>query len=210
MLVRVSGQLVDVTEESVVLDRDGLSYELLVPRYAVGELAACRGQRVMLHTIQYLEGNPAGGNLIPRLIGFLRPEDREFFRHFTTVKGIGIRKGLRALVEPIVRIARDIEASDAKGLSRLPGIGPRAAEQIIAELRGKVAAFASGGSAATVPPESKLSQAQRDALDLLVAWGDHRGDAERWLARAGQLHPELSNVEGWVKAAYRVKTGAEA
>src|SRR5438094_690751 len=70
--------------------------------------------------------------------------------------------------------------------------------------------FALGGRAAAAAVESAMSQPQRDALELLVAWGDSRADAQRWIERAGQLHPELSEVEAWVKAAYRIKTGAEA
>lgn len=206
MLVRLTGRLTDVHEDTVVVDRDGLAYELLVPRFAAGELAAHRGKDVTLHTMEYLEGNPAGGNLIPRLIGFLHVEDRAFFETFTTVKGVGIRKALRALVEPTARIARDVEAADAKALGRLPGIGPRLAQQIVAELRGKLTRFSHG---AAVAADAGMSREQRDAMELLVAWGDARADALRWLTRAAQLHPDMKEVEAWVKAAYRVKAGAE-
>lgn len=210
MIVRIRGRLCEVDEDAAILDRDGIAYELLIPRYAVGELAACIGETVTLHTLEYLEGNAAGGNLIPRLIGFLHPEDRSFFRALTTVKGVGTRKGLRALAAPVARIAADIEASDAAGLARLPGIGRRMAEQIIAELRGKVAkhAFADTGT----PPATRrdMTDEQRDALEIIVAWGDARPDAERWLARAAQLHDDVKAAEDWVRAAYRIKNGAEA
>ena len=125
MIVRMRGQLSELDEVSVTLDRDGISYEVLVPGYAVPELAASRGQSITLHTIEYLEGSSAGGNLTPRLIGFLHPEDREFFETFLTVKGVGVRKGLRALAVPVARIAADIENGDAVALARLPGIGRR-------------------------------------------------------------------------------------
>lgn len=211
MLVRITGQLVELGQDAVVVERDGLAYEVFVPRYAIGELAAQRGQPVILHTLQYVEGNPGGGNLIPRLVGFLHADDRAFFEHFTTVKGVGIRRGLRALVEPVARVARDIESGDAKALARLPGIGPRMAQQMIAELRGKLADFARGASAPAGELAARdLSRAQRDAIELLVAWGDNRADAAAWLQRAGQLHPDLQAVEDWVKAAYRLKVGAEA
>ena len=55
----------------------------------------------------------------------------------------------------------------------------------------------------------QLSQAQRDALEVLVAWGDARADAERWLERAIQLHPDFEATDDWVRLAYRVKTGME-
>lgn len=209
MIVRLRGELTEVMEGSVILEREGAAYEVLVPAYALGELGAVRGQAVLLHTFEYYEGSAAGGNLIPRIVGFLRVEDREFFEEFTTVKGIGIRKGLKALSEPTVRIARDIESADAVALARLPGIGRRTAEQIIVELRGKVTAFAHSGGVrgAGTNETSKLSQSQRDALELLVAWGDSRADVIRWLARAAELQSDLQEVEAWVKAAYRIKAG---
>lgn len=210
MIARITGLVIEVSEGATVIDRGGIGYEVLLPGYAVGELAACRGQEVTLHTMQYLEGNATGGNMIPRLVGFLHPEDREFFARFISVKGIGIRKGLKALAEPVAAVARWIESGDAAGLSRLPGIGKRASETIIAELRGKLEAFATGATAgAGVESEQSWNEQQRLAIRILTEWGDGRSDAERWIERAGQLHQDLDGVEAWVEAAYRVKTGVE-
>ena len=86
------------------------------------------------------------------------------------------------------------EAGDLKGLGRLPGVGPRLASQIVAELRGKAGPFALGGKAAAAAVESAMSQPQRDALELLVAWGDSRTEAQRWLERAGQLDMARSDA----------------
>ena len=212
MIVRLTGSVAEVGEGAIVLERDGVGYEVLVPGYAVGELAACRGQQVTLHTLQFLEGNAAGGNMIPRLVGFLHPEDRVFFGRFISVKGVGTRKALRALAEPVAAVADAIEAGDAARLAQLPGIGKRAAETIIAELKGKVAMFAVGaapGKAESQEPRPGWTEPQRLAIRVLTEWGDARADVERWIERAGQLHAELETVEQWVEAAYRVKTGAE-
>ena len=138
MKVRVTGTLAEVQEDSVVLERDGIAWEVLIPRFALGELATYRGREVTLHTIEYLEGGQNGGPLTPRLIGFLHPEDKAFYRRFLAVKGMGPRKSLKAFAEPVARIATWIEEGDAKSLVRLPGIGKRAAELIIAQLRGKM------------------------------------------------------------------------
>src|SRR5262245_4237031 len=117
MIVKLRGILSDCDEESIVLERDGLAYEVLVPTCTMSELVAMRGPEVALHTMEYLEGNAAsGGNLIPRMIGFLHPEDRAFFRQFLTVKGVGVRKALRALAAPVAKIAADIESGDARAL----------------------------------------------------------------------------------------------
>lgn len=209
MIVKVTGTVAEVHEGTMVLERDGIAYEVLVPGYAVGELTACLGQTATLHTLEYYEGSAAGGNLIPRIVGFLHPEDRAFFQRFITVKGIGIRKALQALAEPVARIAADIEAGNAPALARLPGIGRRTSDQIIAELRGKLAEFALGAAAREPAPQHRWTPEQRDALEVLVALGERRIEAERWLARAAQVHPEPKPADEWVAAAYRVKTGAE-
>lgn len=209
MIVRMRGVLSEVGEDSVIIDRDGLSYEVMIPGYAVAELAANRGQSITLSTLQYFEGSSAGGNLTPRLIGFLHAEDRAFFEMFLTVKGIGVRKGLRALAQPVARIAADIESADAAALARLPGIGRRMADQIVAELRGKVKEHAFSESMPPASTQSSLTSEQRDAIEILVAWGDARADAQKWIARAAQIYSDLSGADAWVKAAYRIKSGAE-
>jgi len=207
MIVRLTGNLIDVAEDAVIVEREGIAREVLVPRFAVGELAAHRGRQVTLHTLEFYEGNHASGHLIPRLLGFLHRDDREFFDRFIEVKGIGPRKALKALAEPVRRIASWIESGDAKALARLPGIGNRAAELIVASLKGKMSDLAIGGDGAAKGVAIELSLAQRDALEILVAWGDPRSDAERWIERAAQTHPELQSPDEWVRTAYKIKTG---
>ena len=210
MIVGLTGTLTEVAEDSIVIERDGLARELLVPPFTITELAAHRGRVVTLHTVEFIEGNQASGQLMPRLVGFLHTEDRSFFSRFVNVKGIGPRKALKALAQPVRRIASWIESGDTKALAGLPGIGARAAQLIVASLRGKM-----DDLALTTTPDGtetaavQLSQAQRDALEVLNAWGDSRGDAQRWLERAIQLHPEAESADEWVRRAYRVKMGVE-
>lgn len=209
MIVRLTGTLVEMTEESVVVDRDGIAREVLVPRFSIGELGAYHGQQVTLHTVEFYEGNQTSGQLTPRILGFLHKEDRAFFSRFVEVKGIGPRKALKALAQPVRRIASWIETSDTKAMTTLPGIGARAAEMIVATLKGKVSELAMGETAGDHKNVAELSNAQRDALEILVAWGDPRGEAERWVERAGQLHPDTNSADEWVRIAYRVKSGVE-
>jgi holliday junction DNA helicase RuvA len=208
MIVRMTGIVAEVHDGHVVIDRDGVGYEVLICGYAAGELSACQGQEVALHTMEYFEGSAAGGNLIPRLVGFLHSEDRAFFERFITVKGIGVRKALKALAEPTGKVAAAIESGDARALARLPGIGKRAADQIIAELKGKLAAFAlQEASAETPPPPADgWSSEQRDAMEVMIALGERRADAQRWLARAMQLHPGPHAPDEWIHLAYRVRS----
>ncbi len=209
MIVQLTGNLMEVQEDAVVLERDGVAREVLVPPFAISELASHRGQTVTLHTIEFYEGAQGGGNLTPRMLGFLHPEDRLFFNRFVAVKGFGPRKAMKALAEPVRRIATWIETSDTKSLTRMPGVGKRGAEMIVATLKGKMEDLALPAEGEAPKEAVVLSDAQRDALEVLVAWGDPRGDAERWLSRAAQLHPDPGTADEWVRMAYRVKTGVE-
>ncbi|MBN1343152.1 MAG: Holliday junction branch migration protein RuvA [Phycisphaerae bacterium] len=209
MIVRITGMIDEVTEESVVIERDGLAHEVLVPGYAIAELAAVHGQQVTLYTYEVYEGTAVGGNLVPRLIGFPHQEDRAFFKKFITVKGVGLRRALKALADPPARVASAIENGDTKTLIRLPGIGKRAAEQIVAELRGKLDAFAIAAAADRPPAKIDWTSTQRDALEILIAWGERRQDAEEWLQRAAQLHPGIGQAEDLIRAAYKIKAGTE-
>jgi len=216
MIARITGILAEVSEDRVLLDRDGVGYEVLVPAYLAVELADKTGQPVTLHTLHYLEGSAASGNLVPRLAGFSSAEEKAAFQQFLSVKGLGVRKALKALAVPMAEMAAAIEAGDVVALAKLPGLGKRSAEQVVATLRGKFAALAAqraqvaGAGAAGVPsvaPSGPLSEAQADALQVLVAWGDRKADAEEYLRRAAELWPDLTSPEEWIRAAYRVKAG---
>jgi Holliday junction DNA helicase RuvA len=209
MIVRLTGTVVDLNEESAVLERDGLAREVLIPRYVVGEISAVMGREITLHTMEFLESNGQSGPFVPQMIAFTHQEDKHFFRRFISVKGIGPRKALKALVEPVARIAGWIEEADVRSLTQLPGIGKRAAELIVAELRGKVAEFAMTSGDAPVAVSNRLTTAQRDALEVLLAWGEPRADAERWVERAAQLHSDINTPDEWIRVAYKIKTGAE-
>ncbi len=206
MIVRITGLLESVSESGVVVSVGGLAYELMIPACAAAELAQRRGEEVTLLTVQYLEGNPAGANLIPRMIGFLSEIERDFFHEFTRVKGISMRRALRAMSVPIHGIAAAVERGDERALTALPEIGKKTAAQIIAELAGRMSRFAASAPASR--PIAELPAAQRVALDILVQWGDRRVDAERWIAAAIEQEPALCEADAIVRAAYRVRNRA--
>jgi holliday junction DNA helicase RuvA len=213
MIAKVTGLLAEVGEDRVLIDRDGLGYEILVPGYMVAQLSDRVGQPVTLFTMDYLEGSATSGNLVPRLAGFASPAEKAAFQQILNVKGFGVRKALKALAAPIAQVAAAIEQGDTASLSRLPGVGKRTAEQIVATLRGKLTEFAlqdrllSSVDGQAGRAQSPLSQAQLDALHVMLAWGDRRLDAEQYLRRAAETHKDLKSPEDWVRAAYKIKAG---
>ncbi|MGE3780708.1 MAG: Holliday junction branch migration protein RuvA [Pirellulaceae bacterium] len=142
MITKITGKLLAVAEEAATLEVDAFEYEVLIPEFNRRQLQSRQGQQVSFFTIHYLDGNPAHGRLTPRIVGFLREVEREFFEMICSVDGVGVKKALRAMVRPVQDVAIMIEEQDAKGLSTLPGVGGATAERIIAKLRRKMPKFA--------------------------------------------------------------------
>ncbi|MCI0364033.1 MAG: helix-hairpin-helix domain-containing protein [Phycisphaerales bacterium] len=210
MISRIEGELVSITEGGCALLRcDHITYELLVPGADQQRLGAMLGQPVSFHTLYYLESQGQGAVYVPRLIGFNSPDDRAFFELFTTVKGIGARKALRALQLPFGTIASAIAARDLDLLISLPEIGKRTAETIVAELHGKVDRFieikpissADGG----ISLDGKRAALIRDAVSVLAQLGEPKLYARQLIDRALAADPTLDSPEILVAAAFRLK-----
>lgn len=204
MIARISGKLVWIedTAAGVELAGVGLTYEVLVPRFLADRLADESPGEVCLWTRQHIESVGTGTTLIPRLIGFASAEDRRFFELLTSVKGVGSRKALKAMaIEPAL-IARAIADRDAKALIKLPEIGKRLAETIIAELTGKVDGFLLGdergaldahaGGLGGIEPKD-LGRAAHEAIAALLALGESPEQAEHKIRLATDVLGEASD-----------------
>jgi Holliday junction DNA helicase RuvA len=207
MIAGIEGKLVKLNAETALVQVGSITYEVMLPGYCVSALSGLIGSDISLCTMEYYEGSLGGGNLIPRLVGFLTPTEREFFTTFISVKGMGIRKGLRALNIPIQDIAAAVENGDEKMLMTLPGIGRRMAQQTVAELKGKLQTFAVGAEPARVAAQFKPFQIE--AIEVLVAWGEKRNEAMELVELAGKKHPDVQTAEELVPLVYRLKQGVE-
>jgi Holliday junction DNA helicase RuvA len=208
MIAALTGELRHVDEKHLHLLCGPVLYELLFPAIDLPALQSAVGQQLTFHTIFYLGGDPTRGGLEPTLIGFLRPADKRFFEIFTTVKGIGPKKALRALAVSVGEIAGAIEGRDAKFLVGLPEIGKRTAETIIAELAGKLKPFAAAGmiDGHTVRPAPRRSSIEEDAIAGLMALGERRPDAENLLERARAINPDLKSTDALLREMLRLRT----
>ena len=190
MIRRLSGEIVEIFDESIAVRTGaGLCYEALVGTYALPELQALMDARepVELHTHHYLEGNAAAGqSLIPRLVGFLTPAERDFFLRFIKVPGISTRSGIRAMGLPPERIAAAIVARDMGTLTRLQGSGKKKAEQIISHLADELAetGLLAGTQEDARPQAVPASQASEVMAILVGQLGLRTPDAEELIERA--------------------------
>lgn len=206
MIERIRGTLQRLGEHEAAIEPtgSGLWYRVLLPAYMYDRLAGRQGTDVELATLQFYDSPNQGATLVPRLVGFDTDAERSFYERFTTVKGVGPKKALRAMREPPASMARAIADRDAAWLKTLPEIGTRLAETIIAELHGKVAESLAAGMIQGELKPSPASGAMADAVSALVALGETRAEAERWVAAAHEQSPDASADE-LVSHAYRVR-----
>ncbi len=148
----IQGTIKGVDPKGITLDNSGIGYHIVPPNpYAYGI-----GQDVLVHTYHYVREDQA------ILYGFHSLEQKGLFESLISVKGIGPKSALAVLASAEVNdIIRAIETGDAKYLNRFPGIGPKASQQIILDLKGKIS---SGG--VTLKVHAKLEEVE-DALRSL-------------------------------------------
>lgn len=204
MITKVTGIPVVLELDTLTLAVGAFEYEIFIPEFARRNLQDKLGHEVSLHTVEYLEGNPMQGRLIPRLVGFLNPIEREFFDMFCEVDGVGVKKALRAMVRPVQEVAAMIEEQDAKGLSTLPGIGPATADRIIAKLRRRVPKFAllvASKAASTAGAEVERDLLS-EAYEVLRILGHSEVEARRLLDVALDKKTKYKDVDSLLHAVY--------
>lgn len=128
MLRFLSGNVVSVSDNIVVLDVNGLGFELACTGRAAAQCT--EGERISM--VVYLQYSEAGASLF----GFADERERDFFLKLITVKGIGGRMGMNILKSaPAERVAGWIMSSDTDSLSTIPGVGKKTAERLCFEMR---------------------------------------------------------------------------
>jgi len=216
MIARLEGILVALDAEKAQLSTDGgLTYEVLLPVYAISRLSGRIGQQVELHILHFLESHNQGATFFPRLAGFLSPEDKAFYEQFVTCKGIGHRKALRSLAMDSSLIAEAIADRNLAMLQTLPEVGRRTAETIIATLHGKVdrfintAARIDGARAGIAGSESTPEGGGmvRQVLEVLVQLGENRAQARIWIDQVMMQDEPPQDVETVIAQVYRIKSG---
>jgi holliday junction DNA helicase RuvA len=188
---------------TIEIDVGGVWYAVELPAFVWRALEERDvGEEVELETFYFVTQNAP----IPRLIGFQREVERGFFEKLITVPNVGPTTATKALAFSVSTIAKWIEEGDTAQLGKLPAIGKRSAENIVAQLRGKVMEEALLADEGFDKPEPKQepepNAVTRDAIDALVALGYNRSEAERLVAQVDEESaPET--VEDAIRAVFR-------
>jgi Holliday junction DNA helicase RuvA len=180
MIGRLTGILLEKNPPQVVLDVQGVGYELDVPMSTFYNLPA-NGDRLSLltHFVVREDGH--------FLYGFASEGERHAFRQLLKISGIGARLALSVLSGLSVgELAAAVAQQEVGRLTKIPGIGTKTAERLLLELKGKLADALPSSTAATV-------DAHADVLNALLALGYNEREAA---AALKQLPPGVATAEG--------------
>src|SRR5262245_54649485 len=204
MIAYLSGTILEESDDGIVLDVQGVGYQVTLPPYQMKVLRALhsqgdgdqpgglRGAAIALYTYYHCsERQP-----IPILVGFHELKEREFFTLLITVAEIGPMSAAKAMTIPISEIASRIQTRDIRGLSELPGIGRRKAEQIIATLWGKVFEYALL-PAVEIPdrPVTPVADYEADTRAILEQLGYRLNEVDSMIREATTRNPEARTVQ---------------
>jgi Holliday junction DNA helicase RuvA len=203
MITKITGKLVHLSEEAATLEIGAFEYEVFIPEFVRRQLQSVVGETVSLKTMEFIEGNPQRGRLVPRLVGFMNEAEQEFFELVCSVDGVGVKKTLRAMVRPVNEVATSIEEQDVKQLTTLPGIGPAVAERIVAKLRRKMPKFALMVARQLPPDSATAHDVFNDAYEALLSLGHSAGEARKKIEVATESGRKFKSAEDLLAELYR-------
>jgi len=167
MIGRLTGLLAEKNPPQVVLDVQGVGYEVDVPMSTFYNLPG-NGDKVTLltHFVVREDGH--------FLFGFLTEAERFAFRQLIKISGVGPRMALSILSGLSVNdLAGAVARQEAGRLTKVPGIGKKTAERLLLELKDKLAPVVGGGTAASLV----VHDDQADILNALLALGYNEREA---------------------------------
>ena len=190
MISRLRGVLLEKSPPLLLLDVQGVGYEIYAPMTTFYTLPE-PGSELVLHTHFVVREDAQ------QLYGFLEQRDRELFRTLIKVNGVGPKLALAILSGmESAELLRCVRSDNIKALSQVPGIGKKTAERLIIELRDKLADW---DSELPVGTDSKTPARPHDTVaeaeSALIALGYKPAEAARLVSSASNQHPEASSQE---------------
>ncbi|WP_027896386.1 Holliday junction branch migration protein RuvA [Zestomonas thermotolerans] len=177
MIGRLRGTLAEKQPPYLLLDVNGVGYELEVPMTTLYRLPGV-GEAVTLHT-----------HLVVRedaqlLYGFAEKRERELFRELIRLNGVGPKLALALMSGlEVDELVRCVQAQDTSALVKVPGVGKKTAERLLVELKDRFKAWESMPAIAPLVIEPRglpaVSSAENDAVSALVALGFKPQEASR-------------------------------
>ena len=192
MIGRITGVLLEKSPPLVLVDIQGLGYEIDVPMSTFYNLPAI-GARITLHTHLVVRED------VHLLFGFATEGERQAFRQLVKISGVGARTALALLSGlSVADLHQAVTAQDSGRLIKIPGIGKKTAERLLLELRDKLDLGMAGATDAT--GIRLTSTSANDVLNALLSLGYNDREAN-WAVK--QL-PANVNVSDGIRQALKL------
>lgn len=183
MIGRLQGVILEKQAPELLLDVNGVGYELLAPISSFALLGRV-GEKATLYTHLAIRDDAH------QLYGFAQKSDRTLFRTLIKVSGVGPKLALGILSGmDIEAFANCIQHEDLKSLTKLPGVGKKTAERLIIEMRDRLKEWQSSAPLWEQVEQSEKAQADamlQEAESALVALGYKPQDATKMLLKVAK------------------------
>lgn len=198
MIGRLAGRVLETTEEEALIDVGGVGWVVRCGARTLSRLPAA-GEAVALR-VETQWSESAG----PRLYGFLDADERAAFVLLQSVQGVGPKAALAVLdVLPPAALAEAVARDDKAQVGRASGVGPKLAQRILVELKGKPigsAGFSAAGVAAAPTPGPAPVSAAGEAVAALMGLGVAEMQARRLVDQAAAVLGPDAAVSDLVRA----------
>jgi len=175
VIARLSGTVLDLRTDRLVLDVGGVGYDLAIPLGTFSALPPA-GEKAAVHVHTHVREDALS------LFGFATREEKYVFERLISVSGIGPKVALTVLSGlPLPDLVRAIVTQDARVLATIPGVGKKLAERLGLELKEKLAGFGAGAGA---PSSAGKATAVEDAIGALENLGYKVAQAEQAVEKA--------------------------
>mgnify|MGYP001226337833 FL=1 len=177
MISFLTGEIRNIFSEKSILEINvsGIGYEVSLPSFVMDEVINSGkkiGEIIDLEIYYHAtERSPK-----PLLVGFNNQIEKIFFEKIIQVEGVGPLKAVSALIFPVAIVSQAIEDEDISVLNQMPGIGARAAQKMIATLKGKLIDIISESRTTNVS-DTKNYVLRDDIVEILVGLGFKESDA---------------------------------
>ena len=197
MITFLKGTLEDALPTKVVVEVNGVGYELLIPLSSFEKLPSI-GQAVILKTQLVVREDSQ------TLYGFATEDEREMFKMIQSVSGIGPRLALNVLSGMAVDVFKlAVGTGDVKRLSSINGIGKKTAERMVLELKDKVDQLHGDLPTTLGKVSGDLDKSISDTVAALEALGSKSAEAQKAAQAAKAMLGDQASVEELVRAALK-------
>jgi len=170
MIGRLTGVLLEKNPPQIVLDVQGVGYEVDVPMSTFYNLPALN-ERVVLHTVMVVREDAQ------LLYGFASHDERAAFRQLVKISGVGPKMALSVLSGlSLADLAFAVTNKDIGRMTKIPGVGKKTAERLLLELQGKFTAMP------TILAKGEMPSHSADIVNALLALGYNEKEAD-WAAK---------------------------